>query len=207
MQRPKARASGHVRLRPHDGLNAPKWHHHANAITPNWNRPMKISHCDLTTSNNAVWDYLRQPVASESHFSASWTSPQKVVVLLTQRRGSGVLMRRCPLVCDVGGLRPSICSSSPCSRFFASRITRSAQPKGCVPVMQRPKARASGHVRLRTSRRCSTQRRSSAWTARLCSKPRSSARCPQWCSSNTMELHAVKVVPAYGDGHGLCSEA
>ena len=42
-----------------------------------------------------------QPVASESHFSASWTSPQKVVVLLTQRRGSGVLMRRCPLVCDV----------------------------------------------------------------------------------------------------------
>ena len=30
------------------------------------------------------------------------------------------------------GLRPSICSSSPCSRFFASRITRSAQPKGCV---------------------------------------------------------------------------
>ena len=62
---------------------------------------MKISHCDLTTSNNAVWDYLRQPVASESHFSASWTSPQKVVVLLTQRRGSGVLMRRCPLVCDV----------------------------------------------------------------------------------------------------------
>ena len=51
---------------------------------------MKISHCDLTTSNNAVWDYLRQPVASESHFSASWTSPQKVVVLLTQRRGSAV---------------------------------------------------------------------------------------------------------------------
>ena len=22
---------------------------------------MKISHCDLTTSNNAVWDYLRRP--------------------------------------------------------------------------------------------------------------------------------------------------
>ena len=62
---------------------------------------MKISNCDLTTSNNAVWDYLRQPVASESHFSASWTSPQKVVVLLTQRRSSEVLMRRCPLVCDV----------------------------------------------------------------------------------------------------------
>ena len=72
------------------GLTASKWHHHANAITPNWNRPIQISHCDLTTSNNAVWDYLRQPVASESHFSASWTSPQKVVVLLTQRRGSAV---------------------------------------------------------------------------------------------------------------------
>ena len=68
-------------------------------------------------------------------------------------------------------------------------------------------ARASGHVKLRTSRRCSTQPRSSAWTASLWSKPRSSARCPQRCSSNTMELHAVKVVPAYGDGHGLCSEA
>ena len=56
---------------------------------------MKISNRDLTTSNNAVWDYPRQPV------SAAWTSPQKVIVLLTQRRGSGVLMRRCPLVCDV----------------------------------------------------------------------------------------------------------
>ena len=86
-------------------------------------------------------------------------------------------------------------------------MTRSAQPKRCVSVMHRPKARASGHVRLRTGRRCSTQPRSSAWTASLCSKPKSSARCPQWCSSNTMELHAVKVVPAYGDGHGLCSEA
>ena len=49
------------------GLTASKWHHHANAITPKWNRHMKISNCDST--NNA-YEVLRQS-SSTRHRSCS----------------------------------------------------------------------------------------------------------------------------------------